>query len=153
MADPPPALTRYRHAAHLWDEAVRIPGTPIRLGWDALVGLVPGLGDAVGGVLGGWGLLVGWRLGAPPAVLTRMFLHVLVDVLGGSVPILGDLFDVAWRSNSRNARILERWLEEPDQVRRSSRWLLVGFLSAVLVTAMGAVLLTGYLILWLIGYR
>ena len=95
-------LRRYRSLAWQWDNLLRIPGTPIRLGWDALLGVIPVLGDAAGGMLGSYGIWVSWRQGAPLSVLLRMLLNVLIDTVIGAIPVLGDLFDVGWRSNSRN---------------------------------------------------
>lgn len=134
-------LRRYRSLAYQWDNLLRIPGTPIRLGWDALLGLIPVIGDATGGMLGCYGVWVGWRQGAPFSVLLRLLLNLLVDVVVGTIPVAGDLFDVGWRSNSRNVALLDRWLERPDQVRRRSVWLLValaGILLLVLVASLAA---------------
>jgi hypothetical protein len=139
-------LRRYRSLAHQWDNLLRIPGTPIRLGWDALLGLIPVLGDAAGGLLGSYGLWVGWRQGAPPSVLLRMLLNVLLDVVIGAIPVAGDLFDVGWRSNSRNLLLLERWLDRPDQLRRRSRWLLLGLVALLLLAAAAALALAVWLL-------
>jgi hypothetical protein len=139
------ALDRYRGLARLWDNLLRIPGTPVRLGWDALLGLIPGLGDATGGLLGAYGLWVAWRLGAPAAVLTRMFLNVGVDVALGVVPFAGDLFDIAWRSNSRNVALVDRWLERPSEVGRRSGALLAGLTALVLLLA-GAVVWVAWML-------
>jgi hypothetical protein len=140
------ALARYTALAKAYDSQFRVPGTPIRFGWDALIGLFPGFGDAAGGLLGAYGLLVGWRLGAPPAVLGRMLFTVAVDVAGGAVPALGDLFDIAWRSNSRNAALLARWLEQPGEVRRQSLALGLALVACLLLLAAAAVWLAWTLV-------
>ncbi len=114
-----------------------MPGTGLRFGWDALLGLIPGLGDIAGGILAGFGVWTGWRAGAPAALLFRMLLNVVIDVAGGSVPLAGDLFDVVWRSNSRNATLLERWGDRPHAVRRESAAVLAG-LGALLVVVLVA---------------
>ena len=132
-------LQRYRSLAWQWDNLLRIPGTPIRLGWDALLGVIPVVGDAAGGVLGSYGIWVGWRQGAPLSVLLRMLLNVVIDTVIGAIPVLGDLFDIGWRSNSRNLALLDRWLERPDQLRRRSAWLLIA-LAAILLLALLAAL-------------
>jgi hypothetical protein len=134
-------LRRYRSLAHQWDNLLRIPGTPIRLGWDALLGLIPVVGDTAGGVLGGYGVWVGWRQGAPFSVLLRMLLNVLVDVVIGAVPFAGDLFDIGWRSNSRNLGLLDRWLDRPEQTRRRSGWLLVALAAILLLVLVAALAL------------
>jgi hypothetical protein len=139
------ALDRYRGLARGWDNLLRIPGTPVRLGWDALVGIIPGLGDAAGGLLGAYGLWVAWRLRAPAAVLIRMTLNVALDVALGVVPFAGDLFDIAWRSNSRNVALLDRWLDQPREVRRRSRALLAA-LTVLLLLLAGAVILVAWVL-------
>src|SRR5512147_2613425 len=106
----PSPLDRYRTLATAFDARFRIPGTPIRFGWDAVLGLIPGAGDAIGGLVAGYGLWVGARLGAPWVVLGRMLFNLAVDVLVGAVPLAGDLFDIGWRGNLRNLALLERWV-------------------------------------------
>jgi hypothetical protein len=98
--------------SRLLDSAFLIPGTRYRFGFDALVGLVPGLGDAVGAVFSGYIILQASRLGAPRSVVTRMIANVAVDTLVGAIPLLGDLFDVAWKSNLRNVALLESYLRQ-----------------------------------------
>src|SRR5690606_8408990 len=104
---------RAERLSRLLDTAVGIPGTRIRLGLDALIGLVPGVGDAIGLVLGGWFLLEGARTGASGATLLRMAGNLAVDALVGVVPLLGDVLDIAFKANRRNARLL---IEHLDRV-------------------------------------
>ena len=104
-------ITALRGLTHLLDEAITIPGTGIKVGLDALIGLVPGLGDLAGGVMGGYAILVASRLGAPPSVLGHMLLNIGIDSLVGVLPVLGDLFDIGWKSNTRNLRLLEQYVE------------------------------------------
>src|SRR5512138_1763127 len=106
---PPPALASARLLARLLDDAVPIPGTSFRVGIDPLLGLLPGLGDALSALLGGWLLVLAARLGAPAAVIGRMALGVGLDLLLGLVPGAGDLLDFLWKSNRRNLRLLEDW--------------------------------------------
>lgn len=111
MATPPlvsQQLARARTLTRLLDTAVRVPFTNIRFGLDPVLGLIPGLGDVAGAVLSGYVVLLAARLGAPRATLLRMLANVAIDTGAGSLPILGDLFDVAWKSNSRNLALLER---------------------------------------------
>jgi hypothetical protein len=133
------SLDRYRDLARLYDDAFRVPILGIRIGIDALIGLIPGVGDMAGGILGGYGLVVGYRLGAPFPVMLRMLLNIAIDVLIGSVPLLGDIFDAVWKSNTKNRRLLERWLERPHATRRGSALLLAtigsGFLLLLGVAA------------------
>ena len=103
-------LGRVRRLAHALDSAFRIPGTRIRFGYDSLLGLIPGVGDILGGVLAIWIIVRAARLGAPRGVLFKMGLNVGLDAVAGSVPIVGDVADVAFRANQRNVALLERWL-------------------------------------------
>jgi hypothetical protein len=142
----PHPLAGYRTLAKSLDARFRIPGTPIRFGWDAILGLIPGVGDAMGGLVGGYGLWVGTRIGAPWVVLARMLLNLMIDVIAGAVPLVGDLFDVGWRGNLRNLALLERWMEQPHQTRSRSIGLFVG-LFGILV---GVTLVTLGISVWLV---
>ncbi|MES2125439.1 MAG: DUF4112 domain-containing protein [Gemmatimonadota bacterium] len=122
-------LARFRALAKVWDEAVRLPVVG-RVGLDAVVGLVPGLGDIAGGLVAGYGLLLAARLRAPASVLLRMLLNITIDTVGGVVPLVGDLFDTQWRTNTRNLAILEQWLDDPERVRRQGVLLLIGVAAA-----------------------
>ena len=129
----PTDRSRMRDLARVLDEAVRIPGTNIRIGLDALLGLLPGGGDIAGGVFSGLIILQAARAGAPTPVLGRMLANVAIDVVLGTVPLLGDLFDVAWRANSRNVRLLESWRERPATTKRASALTVTGILLALLI--------------------
>lgn len=148
MTDLPdrPHLARFRALAEVLDARFRVPGTPIRFGWDALLGLLPGVGDVAGGVAGAYGLYTGYALGAPAAVLLRMTLNLGLDLLVGTIPLLGDLFDVGWRGNLRNVALLERWLAEPGRTARRSTGLLVALLLLLLGLVVGVVVLLGWVV-------
>jgi hypothetical protein len=118
-------LLRYRTLARIWDEAIRLPIIG-RVGLDAVVGLVPGIGDIAGGLLAGYGLVLAARLRAPVPILMRMLANIAIDTIGGVVPLLGDLFDTQFRANTRNLILLERWLEDPHGSRRRSVLVLLG---------------------------
>lgn len=123
---PPPAnradtrrLEALRRWASLLDAAFGVPGTRIRFGLDAIIGLVPGLGDAVGGLFSAVLVLQAFRMGVPRIVLARMVSNVALEVLAGAVPFLGDLFDIGWKANLRNVDLLDRFLVRG--ARRPSR--------------------------------
>ena len=118
-------LARVRALARILDTAFRIPGTGIRFGLDPVLGLVPGLGDVVGVAASGYIIVEAARLGAPPAVVMRMLANVGIEALVGAVPVLGDLFDVGWRANVRNVRLLERHVASPEAVHASSKRVAV----------------------------
>jgi hypothetical protein len=141
------ALERYRALAHALDARWRVPGIGIRFGWDAIIGLVPGLGDAIAGLLGGYGLYVGWRLGAPGVVLARILLNLVVETVIGSIPVAGDLFDIGFRADLRNVALLDRWLAHPHETRRRSRWLFLSIALGLAAAMLAAVLIA----LWLLS--
>lgn len=104
-------LRRLDWIATLLDTAFVVPGTKIRFGFDGLIGLAPGVGDAVTTALSLYIVHQAWRLGAPKPVITRMLANVLLDGVIGAVPVAGDLFDVMWRANKRNVRLLREWVD------------------------------------------
>ena len=139
-----------RRLTWLLDDAIRLP-LGFRMGLDAIIGLVPGLGDLVGGAAALYGIGVAWRLGAPGIILTRMVLNAAVDSLVGAIPLLGDLWDVGFASHRRNLAILEHWLEVPHTATRRSKWVLVGAVAALVVLLLAAFALAIWLVFWLIG--
>lgn len=142
---------RYRRLAQLLDQAVRVPGTRIGLGLDALLGLLPGAGDLASGALASYGLWVAQRLGAPRTLLLRMAANIAIDTVVGSVPVLGDLFDVAFKSNTRNLALLDAWLDAPVRTRRASRALVFGIGLGLAVLAATAIYAVGALVVWIAG--
>jgi hypothetical protein len=91
------------------DEQFRIPGTRIRFGWDPIIGLLPGVGDVLTSAISLVILHHSWRLGMPFFLLLRMLGNIGVDLVLGIVPVAGDAFDIAWKANRKNARLLKQW--------------------------------------------
>ncbi|MGH7462126.1 MAG: DUF4112 domain-containing protein [Longimicrobiales bacterium] len=137
----PPDLERLRVLARVMDDAVRVPGTNVRLGLDALIGLIPGLGDVAGGLTNSYIILGAQKLGAPTSVLLRMVWNVLVDTLFGSIPFLGDLFDIGYRANRRNVQLLEKFAANPRGTKRASRAVVALLLVLVALIAIGGAIL------------
>ncbi len=129
-----PARERLRRLAHVLDSAIPLPGG-VRIGADGIIGLVPGVGDLAGTLISSYILTQAHRLGAPASVLVRMGFNILLETIVGIVPVLGDLFDFAWKANRRNVELLERHLENPGPTRRRSTWVVVAVLTAVLAAA------------------
>lgn len=134
-------LARARALARLLDSAVGIPGTRIRVGLDALIGLIPGAGDIAGAVLSGYIVLHAARRGASRAVLWRMIANVAIDAAIGTIPILGDLFDVGYKSNMKNVQLFERYASAPEVVTARSKRLGAVVIFALLVLMIGVVTL------------
>jgi hypothetical protein len=108
-------MARLDKLATLMDAAIVIPGTNIRFGADAIVGLVPGIGDLVTAGISCLIILEARRMGAPNHLIARMIGNVAIDGLAGSVPIIGDLVDLAFRANMRNMRLLRRHFDQMDR--------------------------------------
>lgn len=103
-----PRLKRLRRLAWLIDGVFKLPGTRFRFGLNSIVGLIPVGGDAVLGAISLYIIYEAAQLGVPGPQLARMFGNVALEVFGGSVPVLGDLFDMALKANLRNLAIIER---------------------------------------------
>ena len=108
-------VERLRRVARLLDSAIGIPGTRFRVGFDGLVGLIPGGGDALTALFALWIVYEARRLGLPGTKIARMLLNVGVDAAIGVVPVLGDLFDFAFKANLRNIAIIDRHFGEPPR--------------------------------------
>ena len=104
-------IARIESLASLLDTAFVIPGTNLRFGFDALVGLVPGIGDALTTALSLWLVKEAHALGAPRHLIARMLGNIAIDGVVGAVPVLGDAFDLVWKSNRRNMHLLRRHLD------------------------------------------
>lgn len=130
------ARERLDFLAWLLDSSIPIPGTRFTIGVDALIGLVPVLGDMIGVALSSFIVAEANRLGAPRTLLTRMAFNVAVDGLVGLVPFLGDAFDAGWKANQRNVRLLNAWLDHPHRAERGNR-AFVAALAIALAAFMG----------------
>jgi hypothetical protein len=134
--------------AHVLDDWFRIPGTGIRFGLDGIIGLVPGIGDVITGVASCVIVLAGWIRGIPYVALLRMLANLAMDVLIGSIPLLGDAFDIAWKANRRNYALLTRHLAEP----RKHTWRDWIFLSLLMLTLALLLLAPVLVLLWMVEW-
>jgi hypothetical protein len=132
-----PGASSARDLARVLDTGFTIPGTGIRFGLDAILGLIPGGGDLAGAALSSVIVLMALRQGVPAAVLWRMVGNVAIDTAIGTVPVLGDIFDFVWKSNSRNAELLERYAQAPDAVTKRSRWVGILVVAVILLVLIG----------------
>lgn len=140
------ALRQLDSLSHLLDDSIRVPGTRARFGLDAVIGLVPGLGDAAGAVMSAYIVVQAARLGAPVPSLIRMLLNVGIEALFGAVPLLGDLFDAAFKANLRNVTLLRREMQRPGSTRRSSTAVVAAVVFA-LIAILGAIGWVGFMVL------
>lgn len=138
-----------RFLADLLDQRFTIPGTSIRVGLDPILGLVPGIGDALANIAGSAILIIAVQLNVPKIVLIRMGLNVAANALIGAIPILGDIFSIWFRSNAKNADLLERYAGSERRRAGLDDWLFVaGIISAVVLIGFGIILA----IVWVIGW-
>jgi hypothetical protein len=130
--DPRQRLDAIRTVQRLLDEAFRIPGTRVRFGWDALVGLLPWAGDTLTALMGSVILFQAHQMRVPRIVQLRMLLNLAIDLAVGLVPFAGDVADVFWKANTRNVVLLER---HAGQAGRPSAgdWIFVGAVIAVIL--------------------
>jgi hypothetical protein len=120
------------------DDIVRIPGTGIRVGIDSIIGfIVPGAGDVVGGASAIALLIVAAKTGVPKIVMLRMVVNMAVDAVFGAIPIIGDIFDIAWKANRKNLELVRRYQSGP---RRPSATDYLVVLLAVVVALLALAL-------------
>lgn len=148
--DLPPAdrarVERLNALANVLDNSIPVPGTGMRFGLDPLIGLVPGVGDAVGGVMSAYIVLQAARLGTPVPVLLLMLLNLALEGLIGAIPVIGDLFDAGFKANLRNLALLRRNLEAPARTRRGSLAVVLG-VALALLAILGAFGAAAFLVL------
>ena len=139
----------------LMDDLIRVPGLGWRFGLDAIVGLIPGFGDTATSLVSFYILASAVRYRVPKVTILRMAMNIGIDYLGGSVPLVGDLFDAWWKSNQMNVELLsKRATVSASDARKGklSDWLFVGLIILVLAAlAIGAAALSIYLLLLIAG--
>jgi hypothetical protein len=140
-------MAALRAIQRLLDSAFRVPGTTIRFGWDPIVGVVPWAGDVLTALFSCTLIVHAHRLRLPRVVQLRMLFNVAIDIAIGSVPLLGDVADIFWKSNARNMALLERHaaLARPTT---TGDWLFVGSVVAAVLAIAVVPLLVVY---WLLG--
>ncbi len=125
-------VAKLRRFSYLMDEAFRVPGTRFRFGWDPIIGLVPGIGDAASSLLSLGIFWAAFRSGVPKIIKARMLLNLIIDTLVGTIPVLGDLFDVAWKANMRNLALLEKHTAVNARVGAGDWLFVVGGVAVLL---------------------
>ena len=143
------ALVALRKWAVLLDSAFQVPGTKLRFGLDPVIGLIPGAGDLVTGFFSAMMLLHAVRLRIPKVVIARMVLNTGLDLLTGTVPLLGDLFDAGYKANLRNLMLLERHAM-PGVLPGRSDYLFVSICLAILAIIGIIPVLIFWWLLWML---
>ena len=148
-----PRLVFARFLAELLDQRFTIPGTSIRIGLDPIIGLIPGVGDTLANLAGSAILLVGAQFRLPKVVLLRMALNVALNTLIGAIPVVGDLFSIWFRSNVKNARLLELHATRHAQKAAPGDWLFVmTVIAGLLLLLIGVVVGLSWIIKQLSGF-
>lgn len=130
--------------AHWMDDRFTIPGTNIKFGLDPVISLIPGAGDVASGLISSYFIVLGVRQDLPAAVIFRMGLNILLDMIVGAIPLLGDVFDVGWKANTKNAELLEKYGKDAAGTEKKSKAVLWA-------TAIGTLLLI-VAALWVVGW-
>jgi hypothetical protein len=140
---------RLARLAWLLDSSIPIPGTRFTIGLEALIGLVPVIGDLVGVFLSSYIVREAAALGVSRSILGRMAFNVALEGLAGMIPFAGDVFDAAYKANQRNVRLLNAWLERPREAQRASRTFMLaltaGLIALLVLIAAGGFLLARWL--------
>lgn len=139
--------------AHWLDSVFRIPGVNIRFGLDALLGLIPGLGDTATSLVSLYILQAASKAGVPRVTVARMALNIAIDYIVGSIPLVGDLFDVYWKSNNRNVALMRRHARAtPDQERRlewTDRLFVIGLMVMLVLLLIGSIVMAYTILAWI----
>ncbi|SVD53269.1 uncharacterized protein METZ01_LOCUS406123 [marine metagenome] len=126
-------LLRLKTLSHKLDEAITIPGTERKIGIDPIIGLIPGVGDFVGGILSLYIMHAGIAMGASRKDIIRMFGNVALEFIIGCIPIVGDVFDATWKSNQRNVELIENSVMSEEK-NTLFGYVLIGALIKILAT-------------------
>ena len=135
--------------ARVLDDAFAVPGTNIRFGLDAIVGLIPGLGDLVTSAMSFLIVFAAWQRGLPRVTVARMVGNIAVDTLLGAMPIVGDLFDLAWKSNKKNLALLKRATADTGVRNQARDWVALLFL---VIAAFAMIAIPVWVLVWLLQH-
>lgn len=145
-----PRVQRLRRLSHLLDNAIVIPGTGYRIGLDPIIGLIPGGGDTVGMIFSSAIVMEAARMGASKPVLQQMVFNILLETVAGTVPVVGDIFDVTWKSNIRNMTLLEDHLKIEHPVRARNQGFAILLLIGLFLVFAACLTVSVLLLRWLI---
>jgi hypothetical protein len=140
-------LKRMRQLSRVLDSAFVIPGTKQRMGVDPILGLIPGGGDTVSAALSSYIIIEAALMGLPRSALIRMIINIAIDTIVGSVPILGDIFDVFSKANLRNMQIVENHAKAPRTSAKVDKLFIILLIGGLITL----ILLAGSITLWLLS--
>lgn len=151
----PRDLVALRRFAYFMDEAVGIPGTSRRIGLDAALGFIPGVGDAAGAILSTWIIIGALRHRVPLVHVVRMTVNVLLDLAIGEIPIFGDIFDIAFEENVMNMKMLLRYRDrsQPPRSFAAIGFAAFAIVAFIAIVAIGAAVAVFALAIWVANQR
>jgi hypothetical protein len=114
--------------AWVLDSSIPIPGTSRTIGLDGIIGLIPGVGDAFAGMLSGYIIIKALIMGLPIFIIAQMVVNMIIEGVVGVIPFFGDIFDFIFKSNRRNVKLMQRYLEDPKETAERSASSVIGFL-------------------------
>jgi len=140
-------INRLRRLSKIMDNAIAIPGTKFSFGLDPILGLLPGGGDTITGGLSAYIVVEAARMGLPREILYKMVGNILLDSFAGTIPVLGDLFDVGWKSNVKNIELLEKHLELGQEAQNNTLFI-IGLVLLLALIILGFAAITFFSVAW-----
>jgi hypothetical protein len=141
--------------AHWLDSVFEIPGIRLRFGIDALLGLLPGVGDTASALASVYILQSATKFGVPRITVARMTLNIMIDLLMGALPIVGDVFDVYWKANRKNVELLRRHVKANAAIERkltrSDSLFVAGMIALIAVILIASVVAAYFILAWIFG--
>lgn len=143
-ANLPASAEDLKKLTDLLDTRFKLP-FGMRVGWDGILGIIPGVGDVVPTLMSLYIVVRSASMGAPVSVLSRMGINVLIDNVLDTIPLIGWIFDMAYKSNVKNLRLLNAYMAEPHKVKRRSTVLVIGVIAVVIIGSFLMMVLGVYL--------
>lgn len=143
-------LTKLRRVSRILDNAIAIPGTKISFGLDPILGLLPGGGDTVTGGIAAYIVVEAAKMGVPREILWKMVGNILIDSFAGTVPVVGDVFDLGWKANIKNIELLEKHLDLAES-NQSDRLFIFGLILVLILIIVGFATIAFFTLTWFWG--
>jgi hypothetical protein len=140
-------LTRLRRVSKILDNAIAIPGTKISFGLDPILGLIPGGGDTITGGIAAYIVVEAARMGVPREILGKMVSNIVIDSFAGTIPVVGDLFDLGWKANVKNIELLEKHLDITKS-SQGDRLFIFGLIVVLALIILGFATITFFTVTW-----
>ncbi len=146
----PPRLRRIRFFSQLLDQSICLPGG-YRIGFDPIIGLIPGIGDFLGALFSCYLVLEAYQLGIPKRLIFEMLINIGIEAIVGTVPVVGDVFDAVWKANMKNLRLVEA-AYHPHLKERSAWRLMLGLILGLVIFWIGSIAFILLLVRWILSF-